>query len=106
MAEQWQRADALMSRVIALEAWLEEDLVGHFAHLLDAALDRDPHGAYERQRRLYACEITEGGLTPIPHDAHDARETHTAEGADQSPAPVSSGNGSGSALPVPARAAA
>ena len=32
-----------------------------------AALGRDPHAEYERERQLYACEITEAGLLTVEH---------------------------------------
>lgn len=71
LAGQWQAAAALLERIDALAAWLEADPPAHFARLLDAALGRDPRLEYERARRLYACEITEAGLVPVPRDPDD-----------------------------------
>jgi hypothetical protein len=68
LAAQWQRAKAILDRIGHLTAWLEVDPPNHFAQLLDAALGRDPHGAYLRERRHYDLEITERGLTAIRHD--------------------------------------
>lgn len=68
LAEQWRRATIILDRIGELATWLEADPPGHFARLLDAALGRDARLAYEQTRRLYACEITEGGVVPILHD--------------------------------------
>jgi hypothetical protein len=38
LARQWRLAEALMERVHALEAWLEQDPANHFARLLNSAL--------------------------------------------------------------------
>ena len=65
---QWARAQALLDRVAALERWLEESPADRFARLLDAALGRDPHANYLRERRHYALEITEAGLAPVRAD--------------------------------------
>ena len=40
--EEWQRASALMDSVCKLADWLEEDLPGRFAEMLDFALSRLP----------------------------------------------------------------
>jgi hypothetical protein len=40
LTEQWQKANALMERVAAIEVWLEQDRVNHFAVLLEAATAR------------------------------------------------------------------
>jgi len=69
LAEQWTRARAILDRITALESWLEAEPVAHFARLLDAALGRDAHLNYKRERRLYACEITPDGLVSIRPDA-------------------------------------
>jgi hypothetical protein len=66
LARQWQRASAILDRIGQLVSWLEADPADHFARLLDAALCRDPHVRYLHERRLYASEITENGLTSIP----------------------------------------
>lgn len=71
LAEQWRRATAVLDRIGELATWLEADLPARFARLLDAALGRDARLTYERTRRLYACEITEEGVVPIPHDGAD-----------------------------------
>lgn len=71
LAEQWRRATAILDRIGELATWLETDPPGHFARLLDAALGRDARLAYERTRRLYACEITEEGVVPIPRNDPD-----------------------------------
>ncbi|MBI4499072.1 MAG: hypothetical protein HY689_14375 [Chloroflexi bacterium] len=72
LTEQWGRAKGILDRIANLAAWLEEDPPGHFRQLVGAALGRDPHLLYEQLRRLYACEITEEGVVPIPHDESDA----------------------------------
>ncbi len=71
LAEQWRRARSLMDRVDHLRAWLEADPAAHFADLLDAALGTSCRLDYERERRLYACEITHRGLVPTPDDEPD-----------------------------------
>ena len=68
LAEQWQRAKAILDRIGHLTTWLEADPPNHFSRLLAAALGGDPHVAYVRERRHYDLEITEHGLTPICHD--------------------------------------
>lgn len=68
LAEQWQRASAILDRVAEFASWLEANPSAHFAQLLDAALGRDAHLDYLRIRRFHACEITQEGLVPIPHD--------------------------------------
>ena len=68
LAEQWRRASGILDRIAEFASWLEADPPAHFAQLLDAALGRDAHLEYQRTRRLYACEITQEGLVPIPHD--------------------------------------
>lgn len=71
LTAQWRRAEAILERIGALTTWLETDSATHFSQLLDAALGRDSHTAYLRERRLYACEITDHGLVPIDPDADD-----------------------------------
>jgi hypothetical protein len=71
LAGQWQHARAILDRIGELANWLEGDPTTRFARLLDAALGRDAHLEYERMRRCYACEITEAGLVPVPHDDTD-----------------------------------
>lgn len=68
LAAQWVRASALLEGVTELARWLEADPPAHFAALLNAALGREAPCDYERTRRLYACEITQEGLVPVPHD--------------------------------------
>lgn len=65
LAEQWRRAEGILDRIDERASWLEADPHGHFSELLDAVRARDAQLAYERIRRQYACEITEGGLVPI-----------------------------------------
>ncbi len=65
LADQWRRAEALLNRIGAVATWLEADPPARFAELLEAALGHDTHLAYERERRLYACEITEAGLVRL-----------------------------------------
>jgi hypothetical protein len=72
LAAQWRRARDILDRTGALARWLEADPPARFARLLEAALGWDAHLSYERARRYYACELTEQGLVPVPHDAHDA----------------------------------
>ena len=62
-------------------SWLEADPAARFERLLAATFGRDAHLEYERMRRFYACEITEHGLLPVPHD----------EPEDAEPLPVSMG---------------
>jgi hypothetical protein len=69
LAAQWQRARDILDGIAELTRWLEADPPVRFARLLDAALGRDAHLSYESARRYYACELTEQGLLPIPHDA-------------------------------------
>ena len=66
LTQQWQKADAIMSRVTAIEAWLERDPANHFAILLEAATARPP--ALDDEGRPHAQEIpvTEPGLTLPP----------------------------------------
>lgn len=71
LATQWQRAQLILDRIGALEAWLEANPADHFARLLNAALGRDPHVAYLQERRFYDHEITEQGLVPIAHEPAD-----------------------------------
>jgi hypothetical protein len=54
-----------------LTRWLEADPAARFAALLRAALGRDPHAEYERERHAFACEITEAGLAPVEHAGPD-----------------------------------
>jgi hypothetical protein len=72
LADHWNQARAILGRIGELAAWLAADPPTCFARVLDAALDRDAHLDYERMRRCYACEITEAGVVPIPHDDPDA----------------------------------
>lgn len=65
LTAQWQRAEAVLERIGTFTTWLEADPANHFSQLFAAALGRDPHTTYLRERRLYACEITERGLLPI-----------------------------------------
>ncbi len=41
--EEWRKASALMDAVCKLGDWLEEDLPGHFAEMLDFTLERLPN---------------------------------------------------------------
>jgi hypothetical protein len=68
LAEQWQRAAAILERIGALAAWIESDPAVHFRRVLVAALGRDPHATYLNERRLHDCEITANGLDQILHD--------------------------------------
>ena len=96
LAEQWQRARAILDHISALERWLERDPPAHFAQLLDATLGREPRVVYERERKLYACELTESGLVRNPHAPEAARrigpEGGTRTGPDgRLPIPVPAG---------------
>ena len=71
LAEQWGRARSLMERIDQLQTWLEADPAAHFEDLLAAALGEPSRLDYERERRLYACEITHQGLVPTPDDEPD-----------------------------------
>ena len=65
---QWQRAEGILNRIGELADWLAQDAPERFTQLLDAALGRDARLNYEQTRRLYACEITEHGVVPVPRD--------------------------------------
>jgi hypothetical protein len=65
LTTQWQMAEAILDRIDALAAWLEDDPPTHFGRLLGAALGRDRHLTYLQERRHYAIEITQSGLIPI-----------------------------------------
>ena len=41
--QEWRRAEAIMDSAIRLADWLEEDLAGHFAEMLDFILGRLPN---------------------------------------------------------------
>ena len=58
LTRQWQAARALMDRVTALEAWLEQNPAGHFAQLLDAALAPSPKVAGTAEGSTHAQEVT------------------------------------------------
>ena len=47
--EEWRRADQLMDSVLKLAGWLEEDLPGRFAELLDLILPRLPDPTTEQE---------------------------------------------------------
>ncbi len=81
LADHWRLARELLDRTGELARWLEADPAARFERLLAAALGRDAHLEYELMRRFYACEITEHGLLPVPHD----------EPEDAEPLPVSLG---------------
>lgn len=68
LTAQWQRAEGISDRVVALTRWLEADPPARFSTLLDAALAGDVYLSYQRARRHYACEITPDGLVPIRPD--------------------------------------
>jgi hypothetical protein len=68
LTAQWARAKALLDRVAELTRWLDADPAPNFARLLDAALGRDPHAEYLRERRHYAFEITPDGIVPVRDD--------------------------------------
>lgn len=91
LADQWRRASALLASIDALAAWLEADPPAHFARLLDAALGRDPHLDYERERRWYACEITAAGLVPVRHDPKPDSDADTGGVAVRVGAPGAGG---------------
>ena len=46
---EWRRADALMDSVCKLTDWLEEDLPGRFAEMLDFILPRLPNQTHEKE---------------------------------------------------------
>jgi hypothetical protein len=66
LTQQWRKADAIMSRVAAIEAWLERDPANHFAVLLEAATARLP--ALDDEGRPHAQEIPE-----LQSNAEDAQ---------------------------------
>jgi hypothetical protein len=68
LTEQWRLGSALLERVTELTRWLEADPPAHFARLLDAVVAGEAHAEYQRERQRYACEITEAGVVPVPHD--------------------------------------
>ena len=45
--EEWRKASALMDAVSQLADWLEEDLPGRFAEMLDFVLERLPNQTKE-----------------------------------------------------------
>ena len=98
LADQWRRAAALLDRVGALATWLEADPPACFTELLEAVLGHDTHLAYERERRLYACEITEAGLVPVLREEPGGIDTIALPMG----APAGSGARGGPA-PTPAR---
>ena len=57
LTQQWRKADGTMSRVTAIEAWLERDPANHFAVLLEAATAHPP--ALDDEGRPHAQEIPE-----------------------------------------------
>ena len=105
LAEQWRSAEALLNRVSALGDWLEEDPARNFARLLNAALERDAHTDYQRQRRLYAHEITPEGIVPVCDDGAGAAGEE-AKGGAAGEASRAAGRRGRVGGRVPARAAA
>ncbi|GIW07439.1 MAG: hypothetical protein KatS3mg060_2244 [Dehalococcoidia bacterium] len=75
LADHWRLARELLDRTGELARWLEADPAARFERLLAAALGRDAYLEYERMRRFYACEITEHGLLPVPHDEPEDAES-------------------------------
>jgi len=53
--EEWQRASALIDSVTALAGWLEEDLPGRFAQLLDFILPRIPEPTTQEEENDDDC---------------------------------------------------
>ena len=47
--EEWRKASALMDSVCKLGDWLEEDLPGRFAEMLDFVLERVPHQQQDKE---------------------------------------------------------
>ena len=47
--EEWRKASALMDSVCKLTDWLEEDLPGRFAEMLDFVLERVPHQQQDKE---------------------------------------------------------
>jgi hypothetical protein len=96
LAGQWRRARALLDGVTGLEQWLEADPPARFARLLEAALGRDPHLRYERERTLYACELTPDGLrTRAAAASGGAPESPAVPSDPDEAAPRSGGAGAG-----------
>jgi hypothetical protein len=83
LADQWRLARGILNRIGELARSLEADPPPRFEQLLDAAFGRDAQLEYQRMRRFYACEITQAGLVPIPHDDPD-----TPDGAGSVPVPL------------------
>ena len=67
LARQWTVAEALLDRVSAFCTWLEADPAARFERLVAAALGEDGHSHYLQEQPLYACELTQTGLVPVPH---------------------------------------
>jgi len=65
LVEQWRVAKGLLDRTKALAGWLDAEPPARFAQLLDAALGRDAHLIYLKERTHYGNEITEDGLAPV-----------------------------------------
>ena len=53
--EEWRRASALMDSVTGLAGWLEEDLPGRFAGMLDFILGRLPNQEQEQEENDDEC---------------------------------------------------
>ena len=53
--QEWQKASALMDSVCKLSDWLEEDLPGRFAELLDSILPRLPEQQPEQEENDDEC---------------------------------------------------
>jgi hypothetical protein len=71
LAEQWHQTQAILERIDRLAAWLAAEPGPRFAALVDVALGHPAHLCYERERRLYACEITEAGIVGVPDRGPD-----------------------------------
>lgn len=59
--EEWRRADPFIDSVCALTGWLEEDLPGRFAQLLDFVLERIPKQKQEEE----ALDDNRHGRDPV-----------------------------------------
>jgi hypothetical protein len=90
LTAQWRTAAAVLDRIDALAAWLEQDPPAHFAQLLDAAHGRDGHLTVEQEQSHDAIAITEAGIDPVAR-AHATGGGTASRGASAPPVPLSLG---------------
>jgi hypothetical protein len=107
LAEQWRVAEGILDRTKALADWLEADPPARFVRLLDAALARDAHITYLKERQHYVCEITEHGILPVlPVPPNGASAGGAGPDEPQGAAAESGARSNAAGEPVPGGAAA